>query len=103
MDPIIKARCTQPVTHMPFVSRNGYGDKEYGQDVHLMCYMHEKVTMVKDKTGEEVVSTTTLYLDGMLPITTEDLMRIDGVEHAIITVSRYIGLPGDNGKTVVYL
>lgn len=86
----------------PFVRRSGTGTIIYANPVSVKCLALEKTTLVRDKTGAEVVSNTQLYIDGNISISEMDNVIFNNLERPIKTISTYY----DNGIAslkVVYL
>lgn len=81
----------------------GYGEKVFGPPVRFDCYQAEKVTMVKNREGQDVVSNTQLYFDGYLEISLDDEFSWDINRKQVIAFSRFRGLIANRGTTVVYL
>lgn len=64
MDTTIKQLMTQTTAWHKLVSRNGAGERTYDQPVNISCYITGGSWLIKDFTGEEVVSNTKLFVDG---------------------------------------
>lgn len=86
-----------------WIKSDSYGDDVYDEPVALSCYKEEKISIVKNMDGEEVVSTHILYLDGILEMDGQDTITIDDDTRPIQAFSRFPGLQLGKGTTVVYL
>lgn len=86
----------------PFIRRSGTGTIIYGDTVSVKCFAVEKVTLVMDKTGAEVISNTQLYIDGSISISEMDNVIFNNLERPIKTISTYYA-SGIASLKVVYL
>ena len=59
----LKSWATIPITIHPFGGFNGAGDIVFMSDVPSECYAEHRVKVVADRSGKEVVSNTTIYID----------------------------------------
>jgi len=64
MHPELKKQCRQDVTIFPFDKRVD-GTRSFKSPFNLKCYSEPKVRMVKNTKGEEVVSLSTIIVDGI--------------------------------------
>ncbi len=75
------------VTISPFQSRDVRGKKIYGPDYCVGCYASGEVKMVRSLSGDEVVSTETLYFDAAGPaadISFDDKIVFPGGKEPVI-------------------
>lgn len=103
MDSRLKKRLTHTATHHPCTSQNAYGDRTFGTPIDRNCFRDGRVTMVKNIEGEEVVSSITLYFDGLFPISVKDHFVFEGKEYPVINYQPYDGLEMNHGTTAVYI
>ncbi len=78
-----------PFVRKPFVGRTVYGDKQFSDDVELLCYPVGKVNVIKDKQGKEVVSNTCLYVDGDVEFDARDNVVFEGVETEVLNIGTW--------------
>ena len=64
MHNILKKKCNQDLTIHPCSGRVD-GDKSFGKDYTIKCFAEPKTQVVRNMNGEEVVSDTTLFIDGV--------------------------------------
>lgn len=69
-----------PINIVPCTGVDGAGDKQLGAAIPATCYAEDKVQIVKDREGKEVVSNTTFYIEniGTFNIGHRDVMRFYG-------------------------
>lgn len=63
MHNILRKKCKQDLIVHPCISTTD-GDKLFGNSYTLKCFGEPKIQVVRNVDGEEVVSDTTLFLDG---------------------------------------
>lgn len=63
MDPQVKKRLTKTITIHPSTGTTD-GDKTFGPSFTLLGYIQAKPQNVIARTGEQVLSTTAIFLDG---------------------------------------
>lgn len=86
---------TQTVAIRPFTGSNDYGEPEHGTAVEHSARVVDKQTLVRDKNGREVVSTSQTWLFGAPGVTSDDKITLaDGSKPVILTVKSY---PDENG------
>lgn len=67
---------TMTITVEPFTGAyDGYGNPIHGGPIQMMCFIEDKVRIVRDVTGQERVSNSTLYVAGG-PIDTRDRITL---------------------------
>lgn len=106
MDPVIKKRLLDTVEYLRATTKDDYGDYEHAQPVEMACYQEEKMSTVKDESGEEQLSTVSLYFDGRIKFHPgADKFKLEGDEreYLVLAASRFRGLKAGTGTTVVYL
>ena len=103
MDSQLVKRLTRIMSHKALISQESNGDKVFGDPVDRNCSQEGKIIMVRNTSGEEVVSSLQLYLDTLFPITALDEVVFDGRTYPIISFARFDGLKAGTGTTVVYL
>lgn len=72
-----------PLAIHPFLRNNDMLDPEYDTPVETTCYAEEKVNVVNDKEGKEVVSNITLYVDGSDTLKEADMVTYYGKDYNI--------------------
>lgn len=106
MDPQIKKRTFDTVEYFRAIAKDDYGDYTHAPPVTMQCFQEERLSTVKDKDGEERLSTVTLYFDGRIKFQPgADKFKLEGDdrEYLVLAASRYRGLKPGTGTTVVYL
>ena len=91
MHPTLKAQLKQDLTVYPFIGCID-GDMSFGEAKILKCFSVPTQRKVINREGEEVVSNTTIYLDGesLKDIHEQDEVELEYVSRrAIITISPY--------------
>lgn len=92
MDRELAAMCDSTVKIEPYVSRTGAGDITYGPSYSLACLTVGKVKMVRTLEGQEKISDTQLFLDGLgaETLTPNDRLTLhNGVRRQIIGIGTY--------------
>ena len=64
----------QEVTIKPWTGQNVYAEATYGPGVDYPARVQQKVKMIRNAQGQEVISTVQVYLDGTAPVTVKDLI-----------------------------
>ena len=84
MDPALLTMLTETVTLQSYTGQDAYGKPSYGPVVTHPARVAYRVTTLTNAQGQERTSTTTVYLDGAVPITVKDrLILPDGTAPAI--------------------
>jgi hypothetical protein len=78
-----------PVTIKPFEKRDGTGAITYGAERTELCYPAALPQIVKDDSGEEVISSTTLYFKGETVVDIMDKIIFEGEEYDIISINNH--------------
>lgn len=79
----------------PRTGLDQYGDAVYGSAVTVRCRVVEKQRMTRNVSGQEMVSTTTIYVLGTPGIDMEDRITLpDGTQPPILNVRMF---PDENG------
>lgn len=67
----IKKRLTQDIIFYPLISQDGTGDKTFNElGITIKGYAVPKVTTVTTRSGQQVTTSTVIYIDG------DDLSKI---------------------------
>lgn len=98
----IKPWINVPFVIKPFLRYNGAGTKQFGSDVHAMCYPVGDNKLVTNSEGSEVTSTSQLYVDGDTAIKVTDNVVFAGDERPILHITDYYR-NGSIDLKVVYL
>lgn len=98
----VKEWLNAPIELLPFIRRDGAGDKVLGQPMRVECYRVDEIKVVRNTQGIEVTSNSHIYLDGTQSISILDNIMLDGVETPIQAISTFYrnGVPDIK---VVYL
>ncbi|AIF45429.1 hypothetical protein [Virgibacillus sp. SK37] len=87
--------------------RDSYGDYIQGDPIHTDCRTSEKFENVKNKAGEEVVSSLRFWLPKDVDINeknlTDTLIRYHDKDYSIISMQNRIDLMGETLFKVVYV
>jgi len=87
----------QTVTIEPFTGVNTYGEPQYGDPVQYSAFVQHKTKLVRDRTGQEVVSTAQVYLDGSVDVGIQDRITLpEGSQPVILSIEV---LPDETGST----
>lgn len=78
-----------PLTVKPFSKRTGTGDKVFGEPIDVFCYPKGEVTVVRNWQGVEVVSNTSLYVDGTVSVSNLDEVVFEGENKPVQAVSTF--------------
>lgn len=98
---------TQTVTVAPYSGQNGSGEASYGSPVSYSARVVGKSRMVRNMTGQEVLSSKTVYLYGAsLSFSTKDRVTLPNGNvpqtPPIIAVSQFPDDEGDH-HSVLYM
>ena len=85
----LKSWINVPFQIKPFIKRNGAGTKQFGEAIDGLCYPEADVKLVVDDTGAEVVSTTQLYIDGVVAIKVTDEVIFEGTARPIHRINSF--------------
>lgn len=78
----------QTVIIEPWTGQNVYAEATYGPGANYSARVQQKVKMIRNAQGQEVVSTAQVYLDGSVSVTTEDRITLsDGTQPLIQAVT----------------
>lgn len=99
----IKKLLQIPVVIKPFLSSDTAGDDTYGNDIITTCYAEGKLQPVTDVSGDQVLSSFTIYIDGAEAIKSKDLILYDDREFIIKALSPVKELNGDIAIWLVYI
>lgn len=91
----IKELLQIPIAICPFISRDGAGDAVYGDNIDTTCYAEETLKTVLNRTGKEVLSNITFYIDGADTIGYDDLMEYFGNKYPIKSLTAIRELTGE--------
>lgn len=75
--------CPDSVVWKHIVNSNAYNEPEYAEPMTIKCRKEQKVRLVRNKNGEQVVSDTRLYT--VSPIEIDDLID-DRVVISVLTL-----------------
>lgn len=89
--------CNQTATWKHVIGTDGYTQAIYDSEVEIACRIEDKIKLVRDKTGTQVVSSTTIY--------TPSLIKLDDIVNGrvVIAVQNLTGLDGEIEGYTVYL
>lgn len=75
------------------VSIDGFNKSTYGSSTTLRCRVAKKVRMVRNSVGEETVSSTQVWLDGVYGVKVDDKITLpDGTSPTILFVETFTTL-----------
>ncbi|MBW2561268.1 MAG: hypothetical protein JRE40_10505 [Deltaproteobacteria bacterium] len=87
----------QTVTIEPFTGVNVNGEPQYGAAVQYSAFVQRRTRLVRDRAGQEVVSTAQVYLDGSVDVGIQDRITLpDGSQPVILSIEV---LPDETGST----
>ena len=87
-----------------FVDSNEYDEYTYSEPVEYRARIQQKVKMVRNTQGQEVVSNAQIYLEGKVPITVKDRITLpDGMQPLIQSISNTPDKYGRDMLKVVYV
>ena len=91
------------VTYYPWTGYDKYGAPTYGTTSTIYCYRVDTAKLVKNATGQEVVSTHQLYIAGSVNYDPLDLFVPSGATSSpTITVEHFYNDKATLELTVVY-
>lgn len=79
---------TGTATVEPYAGSGAYG-KKYGPGASVRCYTEDKRRVVRDRTGAEVISETTMWCRLAENVPAESRVTVNGRATTVITVSRF--------------
>jgi len=87
----------QTVTIEPFAGVNVYGEPQYGAAVQYSAFVQHRTRLVRDRTGQGIISTAQVYLDGSVNVGIQDRITLpDGSQPTILSIE---ALPDETGST----
>jgi hypothetical protein len=90
MDATLKGWMNQLVQVSPYLSQDGAGDPTLGALIDLYCYSYGGGSrLVRNKSGEEVVCTRILGMDGSALVHLKDFVYLDGRRFPIMSIVPY--------------
>lgn len=92
-----------PVTIEPYTGIDSAGDKTYGNSINTHGYIEDRVHIVMDGKGKEVVSMSTLYMDGDIAITADDSIIYNNRPYPIKALSAFYNSNGKCELRLVHL
>ena len=103
----------QAVSLSPYTGRDGYGEATWGTAVSYRARVVGKVRRVRSFTGEEVVSSQTVYLMSAAAVSPLDKLTLSTgfvnsteaarTSPALVGTGRYPGPAGNPHHAVIYL
>lgn len=103
VDAELKALMLQSITVKPRTAQNSYAEATYGTAVTRTCRIEQTKRLVRDAAGQEVVSSTQVYLDDVYSTAvTSEVTLPDGTKPDIITVDVHYDEVGPSHE-VLYL
>lgn len=85
----------QTVTIESFIGVNAYAEPQYDLPVQYPAFVQHKTKLVRDRFGQEVVSTAQVYLDSAVEIGGQDRITLpDGSQPVILSIE---ALPDETG------
>lgn len=95
------------VIYEKFLIRDGAGEETYEASSNLSCYLEGRTTLVIGPSGEEVISTEKIYIDGAdtkaSGITEDDRFTVRSKVRPVQSIARYYDETGTLDYLVVYL
>jgi hypothetical protein len=85
---MIEDYCNQTAVWKHVIDSNAYNEPVYGAPVSIKCRKEQKIRLVRNKNGEQVVSDTRLYTT--FPVQIDDLID----ERVVISVIEMSDLEG---------
>jgi len=86
----------QTITLEPFTGVNTYGEPQYGTAVQYSAFVQRKTKLVRDRIGQEAVSTSQVYLNGTVNVDIQDRITLpDGSRPVILSIE---ALPDETGN-----
>lgn len=83
---MIRAYCVDVITILRWQGKDSWGEPLDRVEVEVKGYTDWKTRLIRDISGEEVVSRGSVYIIYDGDLTHQDRIKIDSVEYAIITV-----------------
>lgn len=99
----IKKLLRIPLEIHPYEGVDDRLDVSYGAPIPTTCYAESEIKVVNDTSGKEVVSNTTIYLDGSEVISENDKILYNDKEHLIKALADVRELNGDIALWMVYV
>ena len=95
---------TVDVTHEPLSSRDDFGKPTYGTPVPFKARVVREHKLVRDKDGQEVVSTAQCWLLGNPVVSPDDQITLeDATTPAIVMIERFQDEIGPSHTKVYFL
>lgn len=93
----------QTITLAPATGLDGYGKATYGTAVSVPALVEQRLKMIRDAQGREVVSSTQAFVDGTTVVTTESKITLpDGSTPVILAVASMPDVDGTIYSKVIY-
>ncbi|AGK97408.1 hypothetical protein [Clostridium pasteurianum] len=93
MGDILDEYLNQTITYEKYKQSDGLGNGSYEATIDLPCRIEDKIKLVRDKKGNQVVVNNTIYLKGSaLTLNVED--KLGG--RVVIAVGTITDLDGEN-------
>lgn len=100
----MKKMLTQSVTIEAFLERDDYGTPSYSPPIATPCRIQRKILVVRSLQGKDVNSSTQLYFDETVVITSNDRVTLpDEDQPPIISVTTRYDETGIIDHLLVYL
>lgn len=73
------------------IGTNDFNDKVYADPISTLGYVEGSIKQVVDSLGDEVVSMSTVYIDGSEceNLTTSDILSVEGVPRKILALNAF--------------
>ncbi len=95
---------TVTVTHKPFLSQDGFSEPTYGSGVNFKARVVREHKLVRNKEGQEVVSTAQCWLQGNPVISPADQITLeDATTPAIVMIEQLQDEIGPSHTKVYFL
>ena len=94
------------IPYKKFLRQSGSGVKNFFPPLDINCYVEDRIEMVRNEEGEEVLSKTRLYMAAdhvTEKIEAKDCFVLNGKDIPVINRSRYKDEKGNPYVVVVYL
>lgn len=85
----LKSWVDLPITYLAYVSVDGTGDTVYKEPVDILCYAVKKIKTVVDFKGQEVLSTSHIYLPGDFVVNPLDKFIFEDTERTIKSIETF--------------
>lgn len=103
MDAALLALLNQVITIESATGVDAYGQSRYGTAVLVHSRVEGRNRKVLDAQGNEVVSSTTIYVDGPTVITTASRITLpDGTKPVILAIAEMPDIDGTPHHKVIY-